>query len=764
VRSATYKTLIFITTDISPGLMREIPFLILLYLTFISCERKGKTVLENPVYHDNLFWQEYHEAYPVANEAGANEVRSITIDNQSNIWIATKAGIFQKKKDTKNWIEILSQTDKGPSFAVAADKNGTVWLGVWNGLYKFQNNQLEKITGPQGPISTICTTGKEVFALGPNGFWTDKGKGFFKQNSLIPRSVRDVISDEKQGLWIATDVGLYHWTEKETKHYYKTDELISGYAKGLALDINQKLWVGGLGGVTIRASEKKEKELKPEDGIPSVYVTSVKYAPDSSMWVGTQTGVVRYRPDGSHSLRFSRRWLMDDQVNDIAFDQQGNAWIATQNGVSAIKKRKITLAQKSDFFYDVLMKRHIREPWIAGQAHLKIAGDTTSWQPEDDDNDGEYTGNYLAMESFRYAATKNPEAKENAKKAFAFLKLLQKVTNTDGFFARTIIPADWKNMHDGNRIYTKKERADELVKEPRNKPVEIRWHKSKDGKWLWKGDTSSDEMCGHMFGYYFYYTLVADETEKKTIAKHVANIVDHLMKNNFNLVDVDGTHTRWSVWSPDKLNRDPEWLPDRNQNSMELLAFLKLAHHVTGQEKYQKEYLRLINDEHYLENMAEVTKQNPAWLIYFDLVLQAYLYPILIKCEKNPERLKFYKNHLEEWFIKRKGDHNPLINFIYNYSLNNKAELTNSVNFLIDTPLDLVDWPIDHTKREDVKIVRVPVLEDLQVNELQPASLRMTVRWDKNPWTLAGGDPHTEREPVFWLLPYWMGRYLKMIE
>jgi hypothetical protein len=47
---------------------------------------------------------------------------------------------------------------------------------------------------------------------------------------------------------------------------------------------------------------------------------------------------------------------------------------------------------------------------------------------------------------------------------------------------------------------------------------------------------------------------------------------------------------------------------------------------------------------------------------------------------------------------------------------------------------------------------------------LQPASLRMTVRWDKNPWTLAGGDPHKEREPVFWLLPYWMGRYLKMIE
>ena len=54
-------------------------------------------------------------------------------------------------------------------------------------------------------------------------------------------------------------------------------------------------------------------------------------------------------------------------------------------------------------------------------------------------------------------------------------------------------------------------------------------------------------------------------------------------------------------------------------------------------------------------------------------------------------------------------------------------------------------------------------MEDEQVSALQPASIRLTVRWDKNPWTLSGGNPQVEREPVFWLLPYWMGRYLGMI-
>lgn len=744
--------------------MRKSFCLIILAFSVVTSCKKGSHSEGQEAWKDSSFVQEYHDAYPVSDIPGANEVRSIAVDRLSVVWIATAAGVFRKNRGDKAWTSVLPENDNGPSYSVAVDTNSVAWAGAWNGLYRIENNVAEKVAGPTGPVSAICVAAEGIYALGPNGAWFGKDKVFTKKEIKVAKGIRDVISDGTGGLLIATDVGLYHWTEQKTTHFYNTSELISGYARGLAFDQDQKLWVGGLGGVTIRYNDERQKMLKPADGIPSVYVTSVKYSPDKAMWVGTQNGVVRYEANGSHSLRFSRRWLMDDQVNDIDFDHDGNAWIATPKGVSAIMKRNMTLAQKEDFFYNVLMKRHIRAPWIAGQCRLVVAGDTTKWEPDDDDNDGEYTGNYLAMESFRYAATKDPEAKENAKKAFGFLKQLQEITGTDGFFARTIIPADWTRMHDVNRTYTEREAADELVKEPRNKPVEVRWHKSADGKWLWKGDTSSDEMCGHMFGYYFYYTMVADDSEKKVIASHVGRIVDHLMKNNYNLVDIDGTHTRWSVWSPDKLNRDPEWLPDRNQNSMEMLAFIKLAYHMTGNEKYQKEYMRLIEKEGYIRNMSEVTNQNPAWLIYFDLVLQAYLYPILINCEKDPELLKFYKNHLDRWYDKRKGDHNPLINFIYCYSANKKAELKNSVDFLIDTPLDLVDWPIDHRKREDVKVVRTPVLEDEQVSELQPASLRMTVRWDKNPWTLAGGDPHMEREPVFWLLPYWMGRYLKMIE
>ncbi len=713
---------------------------------------------------DTTFWQEYHQGFIIGNEDGDNDVRSIAVDESSNVLIATVSGIFIKDNNKNIWSPVIEGESRGPAYAVITDKKSGVWMATWNGVYQFQRNRLQKIEGVDAPISTLCKSEEGIYALGPKGIWLYSNHHFQKKNYPIARSVQNAISDGNGGLWVATKVGLYHCSEKNTTLYQDTTQLISAYIQDVALKNKGQLWAGGLGGVSIREKNKMIKTLTSHDGLPTINVNCITKAPDGTMWVGTRQGIVRYKPDGSHSLLFSRRWLMNDNVRDISFDTEGNTWIATAGGVSVIKKRKMALADKEKFFYDVLMRRHIRAPWIAGQCHLRIAGDTTTWTPEDDDNDGEYTSNYLAMESFRYAVTKDEDAHNKALKAFKFLKLLQEVTGTDGFFARTIVPSDWAEVHDGNRTYTEKQLAEELVQDPRFKPVEKRWHKSADGKWLWKDDTSSDEMCGHLMGYFFFYELVANDEEKKMIRKHVRKILDYLIANNHNFIDVDGSHTRWGVWSPDQLNHDPGWASEKSINSFELLAFLKFTYGITHVQKYQNEYLRLINKDGYLKNIAELNHTNPAWYIFFDETLNCYLYPILLRFEDDPAIRKVYEKSMDEWYFINKKTQCPLFDFMYAYARHKKINPEKDIRFLEDTPLDLIDWQIDHTRREDVKLVREPTMEDIQVDQLPPASIRSTVRWDKNPWLAESGDPHVEREPVFWLLPYWMGRYLKIFE
>ena len=314
-----------------------------------------------------------------------------------------------------------------------------------------------------------------------------------------------------------------------------------------------------------------------------------------------------------------------------------------------------------------------------------------------------------------------------------------------------------------DRTYTPQELAEDLVNDPRQKSVSKRWHLSKNKKWKWKGDTSSDELCGHLFGYYCYYTFAADEKEKERVANHFSSIMDHLIRNNYNLVGVDGKYTKWGVWSPDIINYDPEWSPERALNSLELLSFLKFTYHITKDEKYQVEYLKLIEDHGYLENTKNNHHTNPAWETYFDIYMYLYIYPPLLKYEDDPKVKKEYKRNIDQWFEKNRDTKSPLVNFTYNLLTGSTEELENSIFFLKDAPLDLVDWKFDNGKREDLQVVRVPILEELQV-ELRPPSEYRTIRWDRNPHQAVSGNPAQERDPVYWLLPYWMGRYLEQIK
>ncbi len=737
----------------------------ILLICTMSCQKANQLdTTEIKVYHDEPFIQEYHEAYMVSDNESDNDIRSIAVDTGSNVWIATASGVFCKEKDSTRWQPVITGKDRGPAYSVSTLKNGDVLMGTWNGIYRFNDDKLIKENGVKSPVSVICSNLDDVYALGPNGIWLwDNGK-WISQDYQIAKSVRDAITDGKGTLWVATDVGIYLCKNGETKLYQNTDELISCYVTSLSFAPENKIWAGVMGGVSIREDEKLVKNITPKEGIPSIFVNCVNQSPEGVMWVGTNVGVVRYEKDGSHTLCFSKRWLTDDEVRNVAFDKDGNAWLATANGVNAIKRKSMTLAEKERYFYHECMSKHIREPWICGNLRLDIPGDTSTWRHTDDDNDGEYTGGYLAMESFRYAVTKDEDALLKARKAFNFLRLLQTVTGTESFFARTIVPSDWEFVHDPNRTYNEHQLSDVLVRDPRYKAIEKRWHKTADGKWLWKGDTSSDEMCGHMMSYFFFYEYAATEADRKEIRDHVTKLIDGLINNNYNLIDIDGKHTRWGVWSPEILNGDPEWSPEKSINSFELLAFLKFAVGITGKEKYENEYRRLINEEHFLDNAMQLNKKNPAWQIYFDRTMEGYLFPILLKYEKDSELKECYEQLAAEWMVKQTSGENLINNLTYALATGKKLNIPQTIDFLKGTPLDLVDWRIDHTIREDVRLVRSPILEEFQISELPHACERATVRWDKNPWAAIQGNSLQVREPVFWLWPYWMARYLEIIE
>jgi len=713
---------------------------------------------------DTAFVQEYHEAYAVGASPAENDVRAVAVDGGGAVWAATRAGAYRLEKGEEAWEGMLSPADAGPTYDVVVDRAGTVWVGGWNGLYRSTADGLEKLEEIGHPIAALCVTQGEVIGLGNGGICHVTEDGCRFEKVPYSRHFRAVLPDKTDGLWIATGMGLYHHTAAGHRLYQSASEVVGPDIHDVAYGSDGTLWAGGFGGVTVYRGGNRTNSLTPAEGLPSLSVRCVTSGPGGAMWVGTDVGVARYGRQG-WSLRHSRRWLVSDDVRDIAFDAEGTGWIATGAGVSAIRRREMTLAEKAGHYLDVCQARHVRAPGLVEKCSLLVAGDTSVWKPRDDDNDGQYTAMYLAMESFRYGATKDPGAKANAKRAFEALRFLRVVTETPGFVARTVIPITWTSMADPNRTISDRQWAEMVVDNPREKRVETRWHRSRDGKWRWKGDTSSDEITGHMYGYLFYFDLVAEGAERRRVCEHVLKIVDYIIDGGYVLRGIDGTHTKWAVWAPERLNHDPDWAPERGINSVEILSFLKLAYHMSGHRRYQDAYLRLIDEHGYADNAREAKTYHPAWRTHIDDELLALAYPCLLLHEDDPELKRLYRASLDHWYAAVKAERSAFFDFTYGACGGQMPSLDVPVAGLRDASLDLVRWTVDNTRRADLRIVRLPEWEMVQTDRLVPFSERGIIRWDENPWRAVQGDGgRTESDGVWWLLPYWMGRYYGYIQ
>jgi len=714
---------------------------------------------ENIPVADTPFPQEYHEAYPFS-DADVGEVFRVAPGPS----VATSSGLWAWNAEANVWEQRGASPKPVLDFSLDA-KSNVAFLAGLDGLHTLENSAVifEKTV-----IAVAGSVGKKgtphyLVCAGAAYAWDASIKSYKVLAENLPRSIRDAAEDPKdKSLWIATGMGLCHVTYKSATQYQKLGDILSSDVRAVAFDARGRLWAACFGGIAVFENGKMTETFTPANGLPMLDATALARGDNGDMWVGMARGAARF--DGKKwSARFSRRWLVDDQVIDLAFND-GALWVATPKGVSAIKTRECTLEEKAEYFHDVAMQRHYREPGFVEKCILPTPGDTSKWEPEDDDNDGEYTSEFLVMESYRYAATKDKEAKKRAQSAFAALKFLQTVTGTDGFYARTVVPPDWTHPNDPNVEYTEEEIALLSVQDPRFKPVEVRWHLSADGKWLWKGDTSSDEMCGHFWAYHMYHDLACDESEKIEVAGHAAKIMDYLIAGGYNFIDVDGTHTRWGVWSPDMLNNDPEWAAERGINSAELLSYLLATWHMTGNDKYRNEYKRLLYEEHFLDNVKNAKTFAPAWETHIDDTLLIKVFPALLLYETEPELLAVYRQALEDWYAGIRHEFNPFFNFTYNWLGKNTAQMEDSIFFFRDCPKDLVYWYMDQSWREDLRIVREPIWEERSMSRLVPPSERATIRWDKNPWMIAGGDGgQTEWAPTFWLLPYWMGRHLGYI-
>ena len=309
---------------------------------------------------------------------------------------------------------------------------------------------------------------------------------------------------------------------------------------------------------------------------PNTDFTVIAVQSPAITWVGTKNGAIRISGEKKELEYFAGpRWLSDDHVTGIGFEDN-STWIETAKGFSRIEYKPMTLAEKSKIFVERIQARHNRWGQTAN-SYLRVAGDVSSNVMVSNDNDGMWTGIYVAAEAFRYKVTGEKDARENARRGMNALIRLESITGIPGFPARSIIKVGEDQQ-----------------------PGDGEWHDTPDKKWRWKGDTSSDEIVGHYFVYPIYYDLLADDEEKAVLRGVIERITNHILDHNYQLVDTDGKHTLWGYCGPDEIWKDPD---ETGLRALHILSHLTVAMHMTQNPEYQKKfraaYDNLIKNEKY---------------------------------------------------------------------------------------------------------------------------------------------------------------------
>ena len=598
---------------------------------------------------------------------------------------------------------------------------------------------VEHVRGYVTDVSASGATGIRVGADGKLAVITEP-KPKFEDGHPI-----NAMLQEGDTTWYGTDAGLYRKEKaaKAVRHEsYGVDGPLATRITALARDSKGALWVGTPLGLSVRTSDGKWRHIRGREGLPYEDVTALAIDDKDRVWIGTTLGAILYLPNVQGRQWFYRegkRYLPGDNVSAIALAPGGmSAYFLTDGGIGRIDAVQTTLLEKARKIEQRVNERHRRLGLVA-ECDLDNADNPTAHTIGDNDNDGLWTAYHVAAMSLCYAATKDDAARKSAQEGMHALYMLQNASGTPGLVARSVLPAD-----------IGKTRGEQ-------------WQPTPDGTMYWKSDTSSDEIDGHYLAFYAYYEHIGqfDPAEKDLLVKQLRALTDYIVDHGYRLIDWTGRRTRWGFWDPKTLNENPMDYVENGLNSLQMLSFLKVTHHITGDKKYEEHYRKLIVDHGYLNNVLLTKKVFPDENNHSDDQLGFVAWYPILQLEQDPRVRRALLAGVHRHYQVVKPEQPSFYTFVYATVDPGGADLEGAIENLRQIPADRRQWAMPNSHRADVAFsANANRFDERILTRVLPADERSFAKWNADPYVPdEGGDGRHEDDGAAYLLPYWMGRY-----
>lgn len=411
---------------------------------------------------------------------------------------------------------------------------------------------------------------------------------------------------------------------------------------------------------------------------------------------------------------------------------------------------ELSLAKKAAIFQHDMEARFMLE----GQAlcKLKLPDSSRDFVAYNMPDNAYMTGMYLGALCMKYEMTRDPADKADAAASLEALNRICTISGIPGLWVRAFWPAGEPMDDDGH------------------------WRESADGKYRWRGDVSTDQVDGVLFGLSWAYDTIADDSQKAAIRKTVTDLVEYILKNDLVIVGFDGKPTEWGKYNL-KYVRSQE-----RMNALLWLQALKIAAHVTADPRYEYLYREWALDQGYAET-AILARHNlnpqSRRVNHSDDVLQFLAYEPLLRLEKDPAIRAFYEKSLARSWNGSDGqpgvapEANPFFTFVAAKYLGDESRVDDARNTLTWFPFDL-KWNRDTIARYAGEFDFTPEFEPQSPPHEPGAAVPIDRReksWSAfvmNPYGPVASDRAQDSAVEYnghdYLLGYWTGRYYGYID
>ena len=370
------------------------------------------------------------------------------------------------------------------------------------------------------------------------------------------------------------------------------------------------------------------------------------------------------------------------------------------------------------------------------------------------------SGQCTAAMSFRYAVEKSPASLDLITEIIDGWRFFQRLTGVPGLIGRSFAHKDDPSENgQWDTLYPETDKHQGT---------------GEFADYFWQADTSRDQMTGAVLGNALAFDLVDNEHVRQTAAIFLTEVADHVWDHGMKIVDPDGEMTTHGDMNAETWNGLPV---GDGLNAVCSLAWFKVAHHVSGEQRFGDYYQELAIDHGYLDIMQEYmwvyqgyqTKYYNAYMAWENIymlmrleqepALNTRIHDIFrdtlwLNTDDTTENRRGVKeaNPVKTtWYLASTGEHDPLALY----------DALWQITVFPDTPLR--DRHVENSINPDIE--KNPERSDEAMYPL-PAYLRKPdmVIWHRNPFELDGGaDSGEERTGCDYLLPYWMGRYYGFI-